>query len=182
MAKGTRMETTTAIHAYGEYKLAAAVVAARFWPEARMVDARARTRDDYVQELRLQAINAANRFQHSRGFCLPEERRYTYKALWNHARNWRRGNWRNTVSEVPLDAEYGEVLGSYQIDGQLEAREAIGSLLGCLCFKEREVLFRLVESGGNVNQAFDPDLDDSWRGFRKRVARLRRKAKKVMGA
>ena len=180
MAEGTKMETVTAIHAYGEYKLAARSVAVRFWPESRMIDARGRTRDDYVQELRLKAVEAADRFQQSHGFCLPAERRYTYKALWNRARGWCRDARCQTVCAIPLDGGHGEVLGSYDIEGNLEARQVIRSLLGCLSRKEREVLVQLVESGGNVSQAFDPEIDGSWRAFRRRVARLRWKAEKVM--
>ena len=175
------METVTAIHAYGEYQPVAKSVARCFWPEPRELDALARTRDDHVQELRLHAIEAAHRFQCQKGFCLPAERRYTYKALWNHARNWRRENQRHHVVAVPLDDGNGEALGSYRIESQLEARQVVQSLLAHLSPQERALLPRLMESGGCLQKAFDPQIDGNQRTLRKRVARLRQKAKKALG-
>ena len=174
------METATAIHAYSEYHATAKFLAQRFGPQFDGLDFRARSKEDYAQELRLKAITVADRFQHRVGFCLPAERRYTYKALWNRARNWRRDQQRREAYGTPLDA-YGEgVLGVYSIDGQLEARETLSRLLSGISRKDRLALESLVAAGGMVSAAWDPAIDSSLKLFRRRITRLRRKAKMAM--
>jgi len=173
------MEAVTAIHAYAEYQPAAKALARRFGPRSGMLDARARTQEDYSHELRLKAVGAADRFQKWKGFCLPAERRYVYKALWNRARNWRRDQQRSQAMSAVVDVHHEEALGVYEIEAQLEARQVVRVLASALSPKETVILARLVEANGVLRQAWRPELDGPIREFTRRVARIRRKAKKV---
>ena len=178
--KGTNMESVTAINAYAEYQGAAKLLAKRFGPRPGMLDLKARSRDDYTQELRLKAIEVADRFQRIRGFCLPAERRYTHKALWNRARSWRRDQGRHQIFEQTYDAHSAKALGVYQIEEQLEARETLRMLADVLSQEDQEILTRLALVNGAISHAWDPNLDGTLRNFQRKVAKMRRSAKRAV--
>lgn len=173
------MEAVTATHAYVEYQSAAKLLARRFGPRSGMLDAKARTREDYTQELRLKAIEVAERFQKRVGFCLPAERRYTYKAMWNRARNWRRDQGRHRLFEMAVDSHSEEALGVYQIDEQIAARQVVRVLIEVLPPEDKEIVARLAEANGVISEAWQPEIDGSLTKFERRVGRIRRVAKKV---
>lgn len=175
------MQTVTAINAYAEYKPAAQLLARRFGPTGGMLDAKARGRDDYAQELRLKAIDVAGHFQVRVGFCLPAERRYTYKALWNRARNWRRDQLRRQTLGLVVDAQREDALGVYEIESQIEARQIVRVLISVLGPEDRDILARLVDADGVIPDAWNPEIDGTLRTFQRRVARLRERAKKAVG-
>lgn len=174
------MESCTATHAYLEYHPTATLLAFRYGPRLGALDEMARTTDDYVQELRLKAITTANRFQKLNGFCLPAERRYTYKSLWNRARSWKRKRFQRALREVPLLDSMERASGTYQIEGQLVAREVVRVLHSVLTADDRELLARLVQSDGIVSKAWIPETDGSLRTFERRVAQVRELAKNLM--
>lgn len=174
------MEFVSATHAYATYKPAAEMLSAAFGPKEHAIDARGWGRDDYAQELRLKAIDVAAVFQKRVGFCLTAERRYTYKAMWNRARNWQRSARRRGAMEVHLDGAVEQFAGVYQMDEQIEARQKARVIVEALSPDERELAVRLLENGGNVKAAWQPGRDGSLRIFRRRIDKLRCSARKAV--
>ena len=173
------MEAVTATHAYVEYQPVSKRLARRFGPRSGMLDAKARTREDFTHELRLKAIDAAEFFQRRVGFCLPAERRYIYKALWNLSRNWRRDQHRQKLFEVVVDSHEETALGVYEIAGQIEARDVLRTLIDALPARDQEVLGRLAAAKGVISEAWDPSRDGPLWRFERQVSRIRNRAKRV---
>jgi len=89
----------------------------------REIDARAFDRDDYRQEFALLALHASRSFQERYGFCLPAERRFTYKSLWRHTAQLMRRQLAAERHPVTQSAEAPEV--AVDVEGQYEAAEAL---------------------------------------------------------
>ena len=174
------MEAVAATHAYVTYQPLAKLIARRHRPLFGSLDNRGRGVDDYRQELRLKAIDVAVHFQKAEGFCLPAERRYVAKSMWNLARNWRRSQHSGPVCGA-LDNHADSELGSYQIEPQLEARHLVRVLVEALPPHEVELLGRLIQADGVIGRAWDPKIDGKRRLFERRVEKLREKARTITG-
>jgi hypothetical protein len=180
MAERDKMEAASAVHAYAEYKNTALFLTRRLGSNSRMVsgDSSGRTHDDYLQELRLKAVEVATRFQGRAGFCLRAERRYVKHALWNQARDWGRAQARRRQcgDTVSLYEQDELALGSYSIEKQLEARQLVRLLGARLSLGNKRIWKRLAAENGDIRAAWDPEIDGSLQTFRRRVSRLRAQA------
>jgi len=146
------------------------------------VDEQGRSRDDYHQDLRLHAIETAERFQNTKGFCLPAERRYVHKSLWNLARDWQRTNnkARSIRYSVPIDEMREERTEQwYDPHDQLSAIHDINRLKEKLPSNTWELLCRVAECG-SARAAFDPARDGNISTHRLRVATAVTQAKKIL--
>lgn len=137
--------------------------------------------DDYRQEFSWHAVKTALSFQEKHGFCLPAERRYTHKSLWNRVSNLRREYARKT--RIPLVRTCGllerQDAQGYDMEAQYEARESLKRLADELTAREMDVLLR-VAAAGSVCDVRDPILDGKSKTFEGEVRRARAQAKKIL--
>ena len=173
------METVTAINAYQDYESVAKGMARNLCSTRHEIDSRAWAYDDHVQELRLHAIDIADIFQKTVGFCTPAEKRYVRKCLWNKTANWKRSDNRGRIAKSKfevctlLDDEY------YEIAPHIEARQTVKRVMRHFSTEEQNILIRVMESGNKMREAWNPEIDGSFSTFSRRVSRLRARAKNL---
>lgn len=168
---------------YRTYQPEAKAQARRLRPRQNQVDLLGLDQEDYIQEFTAHAARAAFIFQEKFGFCAPAEQRYTKTALCRVRTNWARSHSRiSTVfSGVMLDIDGHEDALSYTEEGKFEARSLLRYLDRTLDSKDRQLFCRLVEAGGSIEKAWEADSDyPSLGGFKRRVSRLRKKAKRLI--
>lgn len=149
------------------------------------VDCTGRSVDDYRQELLIEALKIANKYQQSYGFCSPAERRYVAKSLWNLRHTFARTHARKrTQAETALDrltvTDVPTSTSAMEFGGWLDARESVRLLSKRLTTYETGVVLRLCDADGNVGAAWDGSVDGSRSKFYDRVAKLRAKAKRII--
>jgi len=173
------MEPITAVRAYEEYHRMAKFISWQFGPGATDLDAQAWSQSDFVQELRLHAIEVAGIFQKRFGFCLPAERRYVSRSLWRRAYNWNRDAKRKRLPERDgMDPD--EIAVDPNLDAAIEAQRGASDLVGYFAPEEKSIFARLWAADGISQQAWQI-TDGDKRSFRRRVAKLRKKAKNLLG-
>jgi len=175
------MEAVTFVNAYQAYESLAKKLVSRFGPPKAAMDSTARTREDYVQELRLHAAKVANVFQRKFGFCTPAERRYTKSSLWHRAMNWKRNNRRTFFSTLVFEKKHGGEIDGYDMQEALEIRQGLNRIFAKCSLDDRTLLLRVAEVGGSARAAWDPDTDGSYHTFARKVANLRECAKYFYG-
>ena len=133
---------------------------------------------DYVSQLRMESWDAQMEFRNRYGFCLPAERRYVHKTLWNSARTKIRGRkFRGAVCletmavDTPPESKLSDVTGKY------EAREALEMLESRLGL-DFQLLLR-IGYAGELIEAHEVE-DGSMPIFRRRVRNLRARARRVL--
>lgn len=173
------METVTAVNAYQEYQVTCRFLAHKFGPYGSGLDMSARSREDYMQELRLHAVSVANVFQSRFGFSQEAEKRYTNRSLFHKALSWQASEKNERVKvEIFKSAAIMCDVGAYEM-AALEIKHDVSRILARFSLGDREVLARVAESGGSVRDAWNSEVDGSWEVFRAKVTRLRKRARKL---
>jgi len=149
-----------------------------------VIDAQARTQDDYLQDLRLRAIETAETFQRVNGFCLPAERRYVHKSLWNRARDWTRTHILESFKRHDTSVEFlseDKTNQWYDPEPQLEAIHALRQLEVRLPTEQWHVLREVAEAGGCVLSAYNASPHSCCqRSYHDRFQAAQEAAKKIL--
>lgn len=157
------------------YGRAVRQVAAWLAPEG-MVDALGCQREDYQQELSMVAFEAQAIFRRQKGRNAAYERKYVYKTLWNFARSCMRARARGVAVSAAFT---GEMAGwavfedVVHCEAQHEAREWARRFAESASAADAALAGRLIDAGGHVPRAYDPERDGTLRTFRRTVDRLR---------
>ncbi len=158
-----------------DYEVAVRRIAGQLAP-SRQVDAESCDGDEYQARLRLRVSEARAVFHQRHGGGLGEKL-YVYKSLWRAGRFWERRRRQTLRVKSQL---YDIIDAQYEIEGQLEARDALQVLRAGLGAEGYDILER-VALCGKMGTAYDPDRDGcGLRGFQRRVTRLRCRARELL--
>jgi len=146
---------------------------------AHQIDASGNDREDYEHQLLIKSWEAQVAFRTRNGFCTPAESRYVHACLWNSARNARRDARWLECRKSPLDYVPQSRLGVDPIE-QIEARDLLRVLRVKFTEEEWGALSRVAMTGGNVVRAHEEHSDGTLAAFRRRVSKLRNKAREIL--
>lgn len=159
---------------FAAYEGAARFEACALLP-ANTIDGLGNDRGDYTTLLAFEAAGAARLFRERHGFCEPAERRYVKAALRKRRIIYYRKQRRHTeLFGVPFEAAPHPVL---QIDGELEARDAIRRLAAELTDDDFQFLVRVGLSDGKLTSAVN---EKERRTAANRLKRLRQRALAIL--